>query len=96
MPHLKDGSDYQMNRYIVGDESGLKNLIKACEIAIEKGECINLDLDGFEGVAKYDAKFLKDNQESQSTPFILGALSVILMFILFLVLLGFINFLAWF
>ncbi len=89
-----------MNRYIVGDESGLKNLIKACEIAIEKGDCINLDLDGFEGVAKYDAKydakFLKDNQESQSTPFILGALSVILMFILFLVLLGFINFLAWF
>ncbi|KID57066.1 hypothetical protein JF50_07650 [Pseudoalteromonas luteoviolacea] len=40
MPQLKDGSDFQIDHHIVGDESGLRNLIYACEKAIEQGEYI--------------------------------------------------------
>mgnify|MGYP000138505736 CR=1 FL=1 len=96
MPQLKDGSDYQINRHIVGDESGLRNLINACEIAISKGEYIGNDLDDFEGVTKLGTKFLQENQESKSTPFAIGIFVVIITFLLFLVVVGFIDFLKWF
>jgi len=95
-PQLKDGSDYQLyNRHIV-DEAGLNNLIEACQIAIEKGEYVGQGLDDFIAVSKLDSTFLKDNQESKSTPIVLMLASVLFFFIMFLVVLGFIDFIGWF
>ncbi|MCU4676182.1 hypothetical protein N7931_11125 [Catenovulum sp. 2E275] len=96
MPQLKDGSDFKINRHIVGDESGLRNLISACEKAIEQGEYIGSDLDDFNGVTKLETEFLKNNQESKLTPIFLTAFSIVVVFLIFLVVLGFKSFLNWF
>ena len=96
MPQLKDGSDFQINRHIVGDESGLRNLIHACEKAIAQGEYIGNDLDDFNGVTKLETEFLKNNQESKTTPFVLTIFSIVVVFLIFLVVLGFKSFLNWF
>lgn len=96
MPQLKDGSDFQIDRHIVGDESGLRNLIYACEKAIEQGEYIGNELDDFSGVTKLETDFLKNNQEPKFTTFAFSIFSVFVVFLLFLVVLGFKSFLNWF
>lgn len=74
-PQLKDGSDWQQNdRCIVGDEAGLKNLIKACEKAIESGEYIGSDLGDYVGVKKLASQVLAEHQEHKATPFVLAIL----------------------
>ena len=50
-PHLKDGADWAEHEdYLVGDEAGLRNLMQACEVAIEKGKCRREDLGDYVGV----------------------------------------------
>ena len=96
MPQLKDGDDYQLNRMIVGDEEGLKNLIKACEIAIESGECLSEDLDNYNGVCKRDTEFLERDNESKLTPIVFAIIVSLFAFSLFLIVIGFVNFITWF
>jgi len=96
VPKLKDGNDFQYTRHIVGDELGLKSLINACEVAIEKGEYVGTDLDDYHGVTKLDSDYLAENQEPKSTPLVLCILSLVLIFSVFLVVVGFIDFIKWF
>jgi len=70
--------------------------MKACEVAIEKVEYIGTDLDDYHGVSKLDSDYLLENQESKSTPFVLCILALVLMFFVFLIVVGFIDFLKWF
>jgi len=76
-PQSKDGSDWQQHdRCIVGDEAGLKNLIKAYEKAIESGEYVGSGLGDYVGVKKLASQVLAEHQEHKATPFVLAILFV--------------------
>ena len=52
-PQLTDGSEWMDHEdCIVGDERGLKNLIQACEAALEDGEYYGNDLGDYVGIKR--------------------------------------------
>lgn len=95
-PQLKDGSDWQQHdRYIVGDEAALKNLIKACEKAIESGEYVGPDLGDYIGVKRIASEILAESSESKATPFILTILFVFITTLFLLAIVGLVTVWNW-
>ncbi len=67
-PQLKDGSDWiDHEDCIVGDEEGLRNLISACEIALEKGEYYGSDLGDYVGIKKLESHWFNNPVDSDQT-----------------------------
>jgi len=95
-PQLKDGSEWiDHEDCIVGDEQGLKNLISACNTALEKGEYYGSDLGDYVGIKKLDAQWFKDPMDSKQTRFANAALAVGLVLITSLVLVGIVAVFKW-
>lgn len=67
-PYLKDGADWAKHEYyLVGDDAGLRNLMGACEAAIENGEARREDLGDYIGVKCLSPTFFeKPNEHSSS------------------------------
>lgn len=67
-PYLKDGADWAEHEYyLVGDDAGLRNLMGACEAAIENGEARREDLGDYIGVKCLSPTFFeKPNERSSS------------------------------
>lgn len=88
-PQLKDGSEWADHEdCIVGDEEGLKNLISACNSAIEKGEYYGSDLGDYVGVKKLETQWFKNPMDSQQTRLANIGLAIFIALVVFLVLVG--------
>lgn len=95
-PQLKDGSEWiDHEDCIVGDEQGLKNLISACNTAIEKGEYYGSDLGDYVGIKKLEAQWFKKPMDSKQTRFANASLAVFLVLILGFILVGFVTVFKW-
>ena len=77
-PELECGSDWiEHEDCIVGNEQGLRNLIAACEEAIDTGESYSNSLGGYVGVKKLDTSFFENQVDSPTTKIGLAALSLV-------------------
>ena len=95
-PQLKDGSEWADHEdCIVGDEAGLKNLIKACETALEKGEFYGDGLGDYVGVKKLESNWFKDPMDSPRTRYANYVLAVFLLVLALLILIGFGTVIKW-
>ncbi len=95
-PHLRDGSEWiDHEDLIVGDEKGLKSLIKACETALKDGEYLGSDLGEWVGVRKMDSKWFKDSQDTPQTKFQNAVLAVVLVALVVLIVVGMITTIRW-
>ena len=87
-PYLKDGSDWAKHEdHLVGDEAGLRNLIVACEAAIENGEARREDLGDYLGVKCLSPAFFEKPDEVGSS-FGTGILVVMVVLAVALMLVG--------
>jgi len=60
-PHLTNGSQWSDHKnFILGNEDGLQNLIKACKKALETGECQLHGLGDYHGVKKLQPEWFED------------------------------------
>jgi len=88
-PKLKDGSEWADHEdCIVGDETGLRNLMSACETALENGEYYGSDLGDYVGVKKLEPRWFEAPNDSPSTRLANTALTVVLIGFLVLTLIG--------
>lgn len=88
-PQLTDGSEWADHEdCIVGDEAGLRNLIQACEAAIEKGEYYGEGLGEYVGVKKLDTEWFKNPSDSPQTRYANYGLAIFLFIVGGLVLVG--------
>jgi hypothetical protein len=95
-PQLKDGSEWiDHEDCLVGDEQGLKNLISACNTAIEKGEYFGSDLGDYVGVKKIETQWFETPKDTKKTRFANAALAVFLMFVLGFFLVGVVTVIKW-
>lgn len=86
-PYLKDGADWAEHEYyLVGDEAGLRNLMAACEAAIENGEARREDLGDYVGVKCLSPFFEKPNEGGSSLE--TGIVVVMVAFAVVLMLIG--------
>ncbi|WP_345973267.1 hypothetical protein [Sulfurimonas diazotrophicus] len=78
--------------FLVGTEESLKNLIKACQTALEKGECEDFELGKFAGVKLVDESYYHEDKET-----FIGKLigSIIMTLILSSMIVGFVTILKW-
>ena len=85
---LKDGSEWiDHEDCIVGNEAGLRNLIKACEVAIEKGEFYGKGLGDYVGVKKKGNSWFKnpvDSLETRSGNIFLGIFILVIVSLTFI------------
>jgi hypothetical protein len=95
-PQLKDGSEWiDHEDCLVGDEQGLKNLITACNTALEKGEYFGNDLGDYVGVKKLEPDWFIDPTESRQTRIANVGLAFFLLFILVFVVVGIVTVFKW-
>ena len=95
-PQLKDGSEWANHEdCIVGDEEGLRNLITACETAIEKGEYYGSNLGDYVGVKNLQTSWFSNPMDSKSTRFANAALGAVLALLVGLVIVGLITVVKW-
>ncbi|MCU7841814.1 MAG: hypothetical protein KZQ94_20870 [Candidatus Thiodiazotropha sp. (ex Troendleina suluensis)] len=95
-PQLTDGSEWADHEdCIVGDETGLRNLIKACETAIEKNEYYGSDLGDYVGVKKLDSNWFKKPMDSPQTRYANYGLAIFLFVLGALVLVGLGTVFSW-
>ena len=95
--NLKDGSEWAEHEdCIVGDEQGLKNLINACEVALEKGEYFGSELGDYVGVKKIKSSWFKNPVESKSSRFQNYLLGLILIILFALFIIGAFTIVKWF
>ena len=88
-PQLTDGSEWMQHEdCIIGDEDGLRNLISACEEALDKGESYGNSLGDYVGVKKLDTKFFVAPQDSPTTKIGVAAVSVVFLGLVALVIVG--------
>ena len=65
---LTDGSEWADHEdCIVGNEEGLRNLIKACEKAIEGGQYYGNELGDYVGVKRLDDAWFENPKDKPST-----------------------------
>ena len=50
--------------FLIGSEKGLKNLINACKIALDKGEYVDQNLDQFVGIKLVKSSYYKEENET--------------------------------
>ena len=95
-PQLKDGSEWADHEdCIVGDEQGLRNLISACNTAIEKGEYYGNDLGDYVGIKKLKTQWFKNPMDSNQTRFANAGLTAFLLLILGFILVGVVTVFKW-
>jgi hypothetical protein len=92
-PQLKDGSEWiDHEDCLVGDEQGLKNLIAACNTAIEKGEYFGSDLGDYVGVKKIETQWFKeDPKDTKKKRFANVGMAFFLMFVFGIFLVGLVT-----
>ena len=94
--HLKDGSEWaEHENFIVGDESGLRNLIKACEEALERGISLKNDLGDYIGVKKLEESWFKDPKDRGSFDFPSFIFSAVLVLLVILIIIGGYTAISW-
>ena len=87
-----DGSEWVDHEdCIIGDEQGIKNLINACEKALEKGEYYGSDLGDYVGVKKLDTRWFKSPMESRQTKWANIGLGILLIILGVLIIIGLIT-----
>ncbi|MDH5178065.1 MAG: hypothetical protein OEZ39_16295 [Gammaproteobacteria bacterium] len=88
-PKLKDGAEWVDHEdCLIGNEKGLENLKKACEVALKDGEYFGNDLGDYVGVKKLNNSWFKDPQDSKETKFGNAVLAVVLVLLLILIVIG--------
>lgn len=76
---------------IVGNEQGLRNLIDACQQALETGECLRPDLDDFSGVRRLSEDWFEESHRPASSV----STFVLLVVVITLGVIGFGTILRW-
>jgi len=95
-PKLKDGAEWiDHEDCIIGDEAGLYNLIKACEVALEKGEYYGNDLGDYVGVKKLDTSWFEDPKDSPQTRYANAAIGLFIFAVVTLLVIGFVTVIKW-
>jgi len=88
-PQLTDGTEWiEHEDCIIGDEEGLRNLISACEKAIEDGESYSGGLGNYVGVKKLETSFFVEPEDSPTTKLGLAVVTVVFFGLIALVLVG--------
>lgn len=84
---LRDGSEWAEHEdCLIGDEEGLRSLMLACEVALEKGEYYGDDLGDYVGVKRLSSTWF-NGPGQPPTPFAnfatatVAAIAVVLMFV---------------
>jgi hypothetical protein len=93
---LKDGADWAAHEdCIIGNAKGLKNLKRACEIALEKGEYFGNDLGDYVGVKMLESSWFKNPIDTKVTR--LGNLLIgsILIILLIFIIVGGVTVIKW-
>lgn len=86
---LMDGSDWAEHEdHIIGNEAGLKNLIAACEAALEHGAYDSQYLGDYVGVKKLDDTWFDKPTRSGSSFFQNAILGVIIIAVIVFALIG--------
>ena len=96
-PQLKDGSEWADHEdCIVGDEQGLKNLISACNTALENGEHYESGLGDYVGVKKLETEWFQDPMDSKQTRLANNiGIPIILLIIVAFILIGIVTVFKW-
>lgn len=95
-PKLRDGAEWSdYLDHIVGNETGLKNLINACEKALEEGEYYGEDLDSYVGVRRFDDEWFENPRRSKADRIGNFLLPVILITFVLSAVIGFITIIRW-
>jgi hypothetical protein len=96
IPKLKDGSEWADHEdCIVGNEQGLRNLINACNVAIEQGTFYGNDLGDYVGVKMLASNWFHRPVESKSTRIASIALGVTLVGVAAFTLIGLFVTIQW-
>lgn len=95
-PQLKDGSEWADHEdCVVGDEEGLRNLIVACEVALEKGEYYGSDLGDYVGVKNLQTEWFSNPMDSKSTRFANAAMGLVLVLFVGVFIVGLVTVFKW-
>ena len=94
--NLKDGSEWLDHEdCIVGDEEGLKNLINACQTALDNGEYFGGNLGDYVGVKKLETEWFREPKDSSNTRLINFSMGIVLLFMVGFMVFGLITAIAW-
>ena len=95
-PFLGYGQEGEDEDFLVGTEEGLKNLVDACQIALEKGECVDYALGEFAGIKLVDDSYYQEDNETVGTWFLnkFTVPIIVLLFVCSLVV-GFVTIVKW-
>ena len=87
--NLCDGSNWAIHEdHLVADEAGLKNLIRACEEALENGEFQGDGLGEFTGVKKLETKWFEEPEDESGSSFCGFVVCAALLLFLFFAVVG--------
>ena len=94
---LGRGQEGEDEDFLVGTEDGLKNLINACQSALDKGETTDYDLGEFIGIKLVDDSYNQEEQETKVSWFFNKFISplLVLLFVSSLIV-GFVTIVKWF
>ena len=93
---LRDGGDWADHEdCIIGNEPGLRSLIKACEEALENGEYYGTDLDDYVGVKLLSDNWFEKPHDSLSTNVGTFTVALILVGVLALIAVGGYTVFSW-
>ncbi len=96
IPQLKDGSEWADHEdCIVGNEKRLRNLMSACQVAIEKGAFYNNGLGDYIGVKMLSSDWFEKPVEATSTRVASIALGTAIIGIAGFTLIGFVVTIKW-
>ena len=94
--NLRDGSEWiDHEDCIVGDEPGLRNLIRACEVALSEGEYLGNDLGEWVGVKRLDSDWFQSPKDASSTRLANMAFAAVLIAFLVFAVIGLVSVGAW-
>ncbi|MRX28528.1 hypothetical protein [Kangiella sp. HZ709] len=95
--NLRDGSEWiDHEDCIVGDEEGIRNLMRACEEALAKGEFFSSELGDYVGVKKLPSDWFKQPKDSNKTILANQILGCVLLMIAALIFFGAYTVIKWF
>jgi hypothetical protein len=90
--NLRDGSEWiDHEDCIVGDEAGLRSLIRACEVALSEGEYFGSDLGEWVGVKRLDSQWFRSPKDGPATRLANGCLATALIGFLAFAIIGVIT-----
>ena len=95
-PRLTDGGEWRDHEdCLIGNEQGLKNLISACNMALDNGEYYGNGLGDYVGVKKLENSWFEKPEDSKSSKIGTAMLGVVLAGAIALILIGMYTIIRW-